>query len=182
MVSSNNLELYLCRSGENITQLNFDKYDKCFSVPLYFHGVQGYYVFFDPWTGLEISGTFEVYAENLDITKNKWEQEINSEMRKHIYPNVCTELSWFLKGGNEEGLTPIIHIPNIRVYAILNKKKYGGWTAMDYCPFCGAKFPSRLDEELTRILQDEYSLESWKNYKKAPHEFHTDEWWKKRGL
>jgi Zn-finger nucleic acid-binding protein len=58
----------------------------------------------------------------------------------------------------------------------------GGFEAMNYCPFCGAKFPERLDGELSKILQTEYGLESWKEYKKAPKEFKTDEWWKKRGL
>ena len=53
---------------------------------------------------------------------------------------------------------------------------------MDYCPFCGAKLPERLDSKLTEILQKEYGLTSWRDYKKAPKEFHTDEWWKKREL
>ena len=173
-------------SSSNL-QLNYNNYggDKYFSIPLYFHGIQGYYVFFDPWTGLEIAGTFDLYAENaqhLDITRGNWGNEIKSENLKHTYPSVCTELSWFLKGGDEEGMTSIIHIPNIRTYAILNKKEYGGFEPMDYCPFCGAKLPERLDGKLTEILQKEYGLNSWKDYKKAPHEFHTDEWWKKRGL
>ena len=90
--------------------------------------------------------------------------------------------SWFLKGGKKEGMTSIIHIPNIRTYAILNKKEYGGFEPMDYCPFCGAKLPERLDSKLTEILQKEYGLTSWRDYKKAPKEFHTDEWWKKREL
>jgi hypothetical protein len=56
----------------------------------------------------------------------------------------------FLQGWVEDGMTSIIHIPNIRTYAILNKKEYG--------------------------------LGSWKDYKKAPPEFQTDEWWKNRRL
>jgi hypothetical protein len=53
---------------------------------------------------------------------------------------------------------------------------------MDYCPFFGTKFPERLDDELTEILRKEYGLGSWKDYKKAPPEFQTDEWWKNREL
>ncbi|GHT00442.1 hypothetical protein AGMMS50296_8730 [Alphaproteobacteria bacterium] len=75
------------------------------------------------------------------------------------------------------------YIPNIKAYVILNKKKkYGGFESMDYCPFCGAKFPNRLDKELTKILREEYGLNSWQDYKKAPKEFHTDAWWKNRNL
>ena len=120
----------------------------------------------------------------VDSKKNRrwWDSRIQDLRKEHNSEKVCKDLSNFLKGGNEEGMTSIIHIPNIRTYAILNKKEYGGFEPMDYCPFCGAKLPERLDEKLTEILQKEYGLSSWKDYKKAPHEFHTDEWWKKRGL
>ena len=178
MLSNNLLK---CIKGENRFQLQYDQ-DGYFSIPLYFHGVQGYYVFFDPWSGKEVDQTFSIYAENAEVSRDNWEQEIREEVKKHKYPVVCSELSWFLKGGDEEGMTSIIHVPNIRTYAILNKKEYGGFEEMDFCPFCGAKLPERLDGKLTEILQTEYGLQSWRDYKKAPHEFHTDEWWKKRGL
>lgn len=180
-------KLKLCVTNQSRLQLRYREHDqdRYFSIPLYFHGKQGYYVFFDPWTGSEIDGTFDLYSENaqhLGVTRKKWEEEIKSENLKHIYSNVCSEFSWFLKGGKKEGMTSIIHIPNIRTYAILNKKEYGGFEPMDYCPFCGAKLPERLDSKLTEILQKEYGLTSWRDYKKAPKEFHTDEWWKKREL
>ncbi|MBR1479282.1 MAG: hypothetical protein IJ599_00040 [Alphaproteobacteria bacterium] len=108
--------------------------------------------------------------------------EIKRSRSEHMSNYGCKMLLNFLKGGDEEGFTSIIHVPNIRTYAILNKKEYGGFDPMDYCPFCGAKFPQRLDGKLTEILRAEYGLQSWRDYKKAPHEFHTDEWWKKRGL
>jgi hypothetical protein len=113
----------------------------------------------------------------------KWQDSrIQYDRNSHLTKNICDNLSPFLKGGEREGKVPIIHIPNVRIYAILNKKKGGGFESMDYCPFCGAKFSRRLDEELTKVLQIEYDLKSWKDYKKAPAEFHSDEWWKKRGL
>ena len=182
---SNQLNSY--KQKQSKLQLKYDEAEKYFSIPLYFHGVQGYYVFFDPWSGKEIDGTYAVYKEdneeeNSEIARNNWEKEIRAEVQKHNYPTVCWELALFLKGGDEEGMTSIIHIPNIRTYAILNKKEYGGFEPMDYCPFCGAKLPERLDEKLTEILRNEYGLQSWRDYKKAPHEFHTDEWWKKRNL
>jgi hypothetical protein len=182
------VHLVKCKEHKSELQLRYKEYkhEKYFSIPLYFHGVQGYYIFFDPWTGKEVAGTFDLYAkynQHRNINRWEWKKEIEEEVEKHsAYPSICSKLSWFLKGGEEEGLTSIIHIPNIRTYAILNKKEYGGFEPMDYCPFCGAKFPERLDAKLTEILRSEYGLETWEDYKKAPHEFHTDEWWRKMGL
>ncbi|GHS92690.1 hypothetical protein AGMMS49949_05110 [Alphaproteobacteria bacterium] len=90
----------------------------------------------------------------------------------------------------------VIFHPNIRTFGIIEKKKFSSveelWDGepknsapfqpINYCYHCGAKFPDRLDKELTKILQKEYGLDSWRDYKKAPKEFHTDAWWKKRGL
>jgi hypothetical protein len=124
----------------------------------------------------------EYIKENPKQTNIFSQQETEKYRGQHANCDNCEELSLFLKDGDEEGATSIIYIPNTRTYAILNQKKYGGFEAMDYCPFCGAKFTERLDEELTNILRSEYGLDSWKDYKRAPQEFHTDEWWKKRGL
>jgi hypothetical protein len=175
-----------CMNNCSNLQLNYysDSDVNFFTVPMYRYP-PGYYVYFDPWLGKEIEGTFEIYmeeSEHLNTSRKNWEAKICGERSKHFDGTVCEELSWFLKGGVEEYLTPLVHIPNIRTYAILNKKEYGGFEPMDYCPFCGAKFPERLDDKLTEILQKEYGLGSWKDYKKAPPEFQTDEWWKNREL
>jgi len=56
---------------------------------------------------------------------------------------------------------------------------------LNYCPFCGAKFPEQLNSELSRILREEYHLQdAWEQLSagNVPDEFKTDEWWKKRGL
>jgi hypothetical protein len=82
--------------------------------------------------------------------------------------------------GDDSFRSYIKFIPNIRTYAILSKKKGVEFEPIDYCPFCGFKFPRRLDGELTKILQTEYGLESWEDYRKAPEEFHSDKWWKER--
>lgn len=221
-------KLIQCMRNHSRLQLRYNKYEQeeYFSIPLYFHGMQGYYVFFDPWNGAELRCEYdsdkinnyresmrsdkrlyrkrgdECYLHNYSYLKKKhdeflnrfgpitskksrkcWDSEIKEGKEKHYSATgVCRTLSYFIDGGEEEGLTPIIHVPNIRTYAILNKKEYGGFEAMDFCPFCGAKFPKRLDGKLTEILQKDYGLKSWRDYKKAPHEFWTDEWWKKRGL
>lgn len=78
--------------------------------------------------------------------------------------------------------TYLSQIPIIRAYILCRKGKRAGFDFLDYCPFCGAKLPPRLDNILTNILKEEYGLTSWKDYKKAPEEFHTDRWWKDRGL
>jgi hypothetical protein len=90
---------------------------------------------------------------------------------------------------------PIIYAPNIRTYGILRERNFKdsywfeehdilecAFEAINYCDTCGAKLPEKLDQKLTEILQKEYGLDSWKDYKKAPQEFHSDEWWKKRRL
>jgi hypothetical protein len=125
---------------------------------------------------------------------------------EHYETNYCHDL-YQLTRGYYKGIVSAIEIPNIRVIAVLNKVEYGGWTddqfdlfyerngyqgleewefngwtPLDYCPFCGAKLPERLDKKIIEVLRDEYNLTSWEDYKKAPHEFHTDEWWRKRGL
>ena len=57
---------------------------------------------------------------------------------------------------------------------------------LDYCPWCGNKFPNSLRNEYFEILDNEYSIDisisEIKTHKNIPEEFKTDEWWKKRGL
>jgi hypothetical protein len=123
---------------------------------------------------------------NSKKSRKCWDREVAANVKRfrkqHLEGGACDDLLYLLEGGDRERESPIIHVPNIRTYAILNEKKYGGFEVMDYCPFCGAKFPARLDGKLTEILQSEYGLESWKDYKRASAEFHTDEWWRKKRL
>ena len=151
---------------------------------------------FDPWTGMWIYGEF--YNNFVDFVATKTnnanfklpakkvvsQSEMNRYLKRrrmHINSFVCDELEEMITG-IEKGQTSFAYIPTIRTFAFFKKHSKGVFDAMDYCPFCGARFPERLDEKLTEILQTEYGLQSWKDYKKAPHEFHTDEWWKNRGL
>ena len=150
---------------------------------------------FNPFSGEFLDGSYEMNCLELlpkllgkQVSVDKeflYKSDILESFREvrklHGDDSICVYID-SLVNGYYKGNINVIHIPNIRTYAILNKKEYGGWTAMDYCPFCGAKFPERLDEKLSEILRNEYGLECWKDYKKAPHEFWTNEWWKKRGL
>lgn len=167
------------QSNESCLQLRFLPDDKIFGVPWYWHGTGIIIIHFDPWNGNLLEESYKKYIEWID-DDSKTKEKVQIE-KKHN-EGVCESLSYYIDGGDDEGMTSIIHIPNIRTYAILNKKEYGGFEPMDYCPFCGAKLPERLDGKLTEILQKEYGLTSWRDYKKAPKEFRTDEWWKKRGL
>jgi hypothetical protein len=99
--------------------------------------------------------------------------------------NCCALLTIFTGGDTVlNRAINLVYFQHVRLYVLLNNPVFcdSGFESMNYCPFCGAKFPKRLDEELSKILRSEYGLESWKDYKKAPAEFHSDEWWKKRGL
>jgi hypothetical protein len=165
-----------------------------------------YIIFFCPWDGEELeqaftwnlreklhdNGVANAYLDEFDFetqipsnlthlkSKQWWDNTVLTLKTQHG-TGVCSILEQQLNPEDAHGI-PLKYFPNIRAYAILNKKKYGGFEPMDYCPFCGAKFPERLDAKLTEVLRSEYGLKSWEDYKKAPHEFHTDEWWRKRGL
>jgi hypothetical protein len=130
--------------------------------------------------------------EQFSYLKNRdwFEKQKEEEREMHRNNGFCSMLDYNLKEAK-----PIIYMPNTRTHGILrernfkdgywvegNKAEYCDFEPVNYCCSCGAKFPERLDQKLTEILQKEYELESWKDYKQAPEEFQTDEWWKKRGL
>ena len=77
---------------------------------------------------------------------------------------------------------PIFYNERLREYGI---EEYDSDTlrGMTYCYHCGTKLPESLRDLWFNTLRNEYRIERpSKEYKKAPKEFHTDEWWKKRGL
>jgi hypothetical protein len=170
MVNINlSLNLKNCANGGGKLPLRYDFEDKYFTLPLYFHGMGGYYLFFDPWTGQELICLYdhefvESYEFGVKSEREMWEKsrekcflhnsesfkrELSNFLRKfgpvdskdnrkywdnnikecrdeHLGNGICHETSRFLQGGEEEGMTPIIHIPNIRTYAILKKKNMEG--------------------------------------------------------
>ncbi len=149
---------------------------------------------FDPWTGKILRSGYTadylgvLYSEfngeengNEDKIKLRIVQRHRDWKATHSLTSICNPLKILIDRA-DENITQVCYMATIRTYAILSKEDDGTFEAMDYCPFCGAKLPERLDDKLTEILQKKYGLESWKDYKKAPKEFHTNEWWKKRGL
>lgn len=52
----------------------------------------------------------------------------------------------------------------------------------DYCPFCGKSIKDKTNE-YKKVLKNEFNInDPWDDGIELPEEFHTDEWWKKRGL
>jgi hypothetical protein len=82
----------------------------------------------------------------------------------------------------------IIYSPDIRAYGFKSIDGEDDSCAITYCPFCGTKFPESLGTEWFYTIYDELGPEYLPDddgnppKKELPHEFHTDEWWKKRGL
>lgn len=174
-----------------------------FGVKYRVYGVGYCYFFFCPWCGREFPYSREWNAKFLiasDLlsksevdSKEKmekwWSYDKNEALKRHGINNDWKEFI-------EEDF-PFVYRSNIRTFGILKLKKFSpnetlksipilkertDFTPVNYCHVCGTKFPKRLDNKLTEILQNEYGLSSWRDYKKAPKEFHSDEWWKKRGL
>ena len=147
---------------------------------------------FDPWIGKLLLTGYEgacawVEGNCLDVKLGR--VAIQAAIRKHfetsrgMHRNVSVcDFLYDTTRGYDKGTTRADYLANIRAYVFFRKHEKGGFDAMDYCPFCGARLPKRLDEKLSEILKGEYGLNSWKDYERAPREFHTDEWWRKRGL
>lgn len=82
--------------------------------------------------------------------------------------------------------------PTTRSYTFLlyeNNKYCGTRYSLKYCPWCGTKLPEELTEKMEEVLEKEYGITEknwdapgWNDDTDLPAEFHTDEWWKKRGL
>jgi uncharacterized protein DUF6980 len=96
----------------------------------------------------------------------------------------CTQMLYAL----EDGRVQIQYSPRTRCYMIplLYKGKWdGGYSCIDYCPWCGKKLPEYLGQKFNEIFKQEYGVDfeyEMLTNKEFPEEFKTDEWWKKRGL
>ena len=91
----------------------------------------------------------------------------------------CNEMNLFIENTRD----PIKYHLVFRTYYI--DYNTSNIITMEYCPWCGKKFPKELRDEFFDILEEEYQIETdMGEYKETdlPKEFRTDEWWKKRGL
>ena len=75
----------------------------------------------------------------------------------------------------------IEYLPRGREYSIVHAEDT--ISVIHYCPYCGKKLPTILEDEWYEVLKKEYGLTFDDDVdKQIPSEFLTDEWWKKRGL
>jgi hypothetical protein len=99
----------------------------------------------------------------------------------------CKQMDLYLHDPN----IPIIYCPAYREYSIpllYKGRAKGKITVVQnifYCPWCDTQLPTSVRDEWFNILEKEYGLTDpydQEQEKLIPQEFHSDEWWKKRGL
>ena len=106
------------------------------------------------------------------------------------FKHCCVHMDRYTVTTDEDFI--IEYMPDIRSYnfRIYENGKYIGITQrLWYCPWCGTKLPEKLTDKMEEILEEEYGITEkdwdapgWNDDTDLPAEFHTDEWWKKRGL
>lgn len=122
-------------------------------------------------------GKLEDY--NMEDWLKKIYEGVEEERRNYKGPYCCLTMDCGLISDAN-----ILHYSSkYREYGVLIPQSTG-CIVMDYCMFCGKKFPKSVRHEWYDILEQEYGLENpaEKDKKKVPKEFWTDEWWKQRGL
>lgn len=100
-------------------------------------------------------------------------------MKKKLL-HCCALMDQFL----EDPKVPLKYYPIAREYGLDLYYSYA-IQLIQFCPWCGMKFPKDLDDEYHDILKTEYGLIPGldiQNDPNIPDEFKSDEWWKKRGL
>jgi hypothetical protein len=82
----------------------------------------------------------------------------------------------------EKGSKSIEYHPVTRCYSVELENGYS--RPIQFCPWCGKKFPKRLGKEWDKVVEKEFGITNhhYDHRDKLPPEFETDEWWKKRGL
>jgi hypothetical protein len=71
--------------------------------------------------------------------------------------------------------SPLVYLSSFREFGLIASPAEPVLQKIDYCPFCGAKFPKSLrDEWFERIW--EMGLDS--NSQDIPDRFRGDEWWR----
>lgn len=130
---------------------------------------------------------FDGYKDSLItdyIKTHRMPRDIGESTQEYnALKNTLDHCCWALQDALREDTCPIDYDAKFRVYRI--KDTQGDCAMiMTYCPHCARKFPTDLRNAWYEILTSEHAIQdALDTYKeKAPKEFHTDEWWKKRGL
>jgi hypothetical protein len=103
---------------------------------------------------------------------------------KHTYTHCCKRItqSFYPRG--------MIHFePKRRSYGIFISDDRAAIDFIKFCPFCGKKFPPNLTDKYYEIVEDlgvnlsdpQSPSDEWVE-SQIPVEFHSDEWWRSRGL
>jgi hypothetical protein len=105
----------------------------------------------------------------------------------------CNNIKEIVQKHDDMEETPIKYIPKFRNFVVMdcskeshssNEQRFG--RPILYCPWCGAKFPPSLGDKYYEILEAEFPHDNCEQDNVPgicfPHEFASDEWWKKRGL
>ncbi|AIL66121.1 hypothetical protein NOVO_09035 [Rickettsiales bacterium Ac37b] len=92
----------------------------------------------------------------------------------------CDNMRYYVKENKEINYDPSLRSYDMRV----SEDRRGTSQELYYCPWCGIKLPKELNTEWFKALREEYGIKDpiFDDADKVPPEFHTDEWWKKRGL
>ncbi len=80
----------------------------------------------------------------------------------------------------EDPRIPVSYDPIRREYSLDGGET--GYYVMNFCFWCGHKFPKNLSDEFCDIFNNVLKLDENTPDEELPEEFRTDEWWKKRGL
>ena len=100
----------------------------------------------------------------------------------------CSRLNHEIEDSQQNGDGCINYLPERRMFGIVINRDKKIYQPIEYCPFCGSKFPKDLVEEYWDYLVQDAGQKYYptdENYdpkRPIPPEFRTDEWWKKRGL
>jgi hypothetical protein len=125
-------------------------------------------------------------------TENKsleqyWEErnkKFEDDKKHYKGPHCCLVMDYNIDKTSKENVSPCCYNPKFRRYSL--QALIGlGWEKIDYCPYCGIRFPQELSDIWFDILEQEYGLDDPglpEQKEKIPAEFLTDEWWKKRNL
>ena len=102
------------------------------------------------------------------LQTDKEQQTYNSLEQEQVW--CCQQLEVY--AGFAE---PIIYLPQTRSYLLKLTEELT--CDLNYCPWCGAKLPKDLTNQLMDIIYNQLQLASC-NDPRLPGKFKSDQWWK----
>lgn len=93
--------------------------------------------------------------------------------------NCCADMNEILQSPKGS----IRYLPQFREYILESPGDSLICLSLNYCPWCGTCLPPSLRDTFFDILEKEYNLDlDILTLDKAPAEFQSDSWWKKRNI